>query len=354
VTLSAELPSTSAPASGTSVHALSRASVLLVGPGWLGGAIVDALLLAGANVWTMQRSPPQAVTQTDDVTGPDTPARGQRHDLVGDIQSAATDAVIMGQLPSRLDHVVLCIAPSRERGDTHESSYPAAARGALAVALATGACTLLYTSSTGVYGRTDGSVVTDDSPVEPTDVRQQALVDAERALLDSSASGADGTVPGIVVLRVAGLYGPGRDPARRFGDPAILADAGISWSNFAWRDDVASAVLHLLSDPRFHRGGHVFNCADGHPMQAREIAFALGVERSPDDTRATPESGAGTRSSRGAIRSNQRIMVDGLLAAGWRPAVPTVLHGLARLGHQLQRTDERDGNTRQAIEPVAS
>ena len=86
-------------------------TVLLVGPGWLGKVAAAQLAARGATVATLQRSVP--VSTTTGVTA-----------LTGDIadaargpeQLAALLTVVRSALPAAIDHLVVCIAPSRARG----------------------------------------------------------------------------------------------------------------------------------------------------------------------------------------------------------------------------------------------
>src|SRR5437588_65093 len=59
---------------------------------------------------------------------------------------------------------------------------------------------LIFTSSTSVYAQRDGSWVSEESPAEPLTERGKILRQAENNVLDH----------GGVVLRLAGIYGPGR------------------------------------------------------------------------------------------------------------------------------------------------
>jgi nucleoside-diphosphate-sugar epimerase len=236
---------------------------------------------------------------------------------------------VQSALPAPIDHLVVCIAPSRARGDDY-GVYPQAAAGAAALANALDIRSVLYVSSTGVYDRQDGSEVTEQSVITPRDARVQALYDAEQRIA-TVAHHADATVH---IVRAAGLYGPARDPVARFADPAFAA--GDVWCNFSWRDDVISAIAHLLQHDRAP-GVRIFNCADGTPLRSSDISATLtgrtmhapneraAIERAPIDRSAPVRSG----------RSNQRINVDALLATGWRPAAPTVYDGLRLLGHQV-------------------
>lgn len=297
----------------------SIGAVLLVGPGWLGHVVATRLAALGASVATLQRSAPVGVS-------PGVVA------LTGDIASAASGAeplmalqrVVQVALPAVIDHMVVCIAPSRARGDDY-GIYPHAADGAAVLARALQIRSVLYVSSTGVYDRHDGSEVTEHSLIEPHDARVQALYDAEQRI----ATIADDPRATVHIVRAAGLYGPQRDPAARLIDPAFAA--GDVWCNFAWRDDVATAITHLLLHDRAP-GVRVFNCADGTPLRSSVIALAL-THRAVDESPATAPADRSAPVRAG--RSNQRINVDALLATGWRPIAPTVYDGLRLLGHQV-------------------
>ncbi|MCC6242484.1 MAG: NAD-dependent epimerase/dehydratase family protein [Gemmatimonadaceae bacterium] len=283
--------------------------VLVVGAGWLGGPAAEALAAQGAQVWTLRREPP--LTPVDGVIS-----------LTGDIRDPSGDHAWRSALPSQLDAMVVCIAPSQHRGDNHQSTYPAALRSALALATQRECRSLIYTSSTGVYGRTDGGVSREDDTITLRDHRQQALREAEAALQHPDMA----TAVDRTILRVAGLYGPGRNPANRFRAGVPTGDADV-WCNFSWRDDVISAIAHLLQSEATPGRCRVFNCADGVPMRASTIARALGAEQ------AAAASVGGANAPSG--RSNQQILVDPLRALGWAPTMRTVFDGLRALGEQV-------------------
>ncbi|WP_396203454.1 NAD-dependent epimerase/dehydratase family protein [Gemmatimonas sp.] len=290
--------------------------VLVVGPGWLGSPVAVALAEAGHQVWTLSRS------------GSAAPAGCTA--VAGDIALAVTRegrASLLARLPHTIRHLVVCVAPSSSRGDSY-AIYPAAARGAAALAEALGVTSVVYVSSTGIYDRQDGSEVNEHTLIEPTNDRVQVLFDAERLMLAAATA-----CRAVHVLRAAGLYGPGRDPAARF---AAGATPSRIWCNFSWRDDVVSAIAHCLALPPSGAGA-VFNCTDNTPVRAGDIAQAL-TGRPADDTVTAGAAGAVAGPVR-AGRSNQRISSAALLNAGWRPEVPDVYAGLRRLGHALPGRD---------------
>lgn len=123
---------------------------------------------------------------------------------------------------------------------------------------------LLYMSTTGVYGDTRGQSVTEDSPVAPANDRSRRRVAAEVAARAWCAA----HDVRCVVLRVPGIYGPGRLPLERLrrGEPALLTeDAGPG--NRIHVDDLAAVCVAALER---HVHG-IFNVSDGNPASTTEF-----------------------------------------------------------------------------------
>jgi nucleoside-diphosphate-sugar epimerase len=123
---------------------------------------------------------------------------------------------------------------------------------------------LLYMSTTGVYGDTGGEVVTEDSPLLPANDRARRRVAAETAAQDWCA----GRGVRCVVLRVPGIYGPGRLPLDRLrrGEPALRPeDAGPG--NRIHVADLVTACAAALERPV----GGAFNVTDGNPASTTEF-----------------------------------------------------------------------------------
>jgi len=123
---------------------------------------------------------------------------------------------------------------------------------------------LLYMSTTGVYGDTGGATVTEASLVAPGNDRSRRRVAAEAITRDwCSARGVR-----WVILRVPGIYGPGRLPLERLrrGEPALRPeDAGPG--NRIHVDDLVTACVASLERPV----EGVFNVGDGNPATATEF-----------------------------------------------------------------------------------
>lgn len=271
------------------------ARIAVLGAGYIGMAVARACAEAGAAVWTVSRSPRAA-------SGGITP-------VVGDLASGVLPRGSLRGLPEALDAVVLAVAPGG--GTTYEDTYPPAARVAVALAQAGGARALVYTSSTGVYGGRDGVPVDESTPRAGEGPGNRALVAAEDILLGAGLSG-------VTVLRVAGIYGPGRDPRARFAQPGLLPLRGEYWVNFAHRDDIVTAITGCAG---YVGAPRVLNVADGAPETAAAIARWCAAARGIDPA-SLIFAGEGT-----PARSNQQVVNAALLATGWRPKYPSYREG---------------------------
>ncbi|MEM9690318.1 MAG: NAD-dependent epimerase/dehydratase family protein, partial [Pseudomonadota bacterium] len=81
---------------------------------------------------------------------------------------------------------------------------------------------IVYISTTGVYGNRDGECVLETDPVNPQTQRAGRRVAAETLLTDYAV--ANNTT--LVILRVPGIYGPGRIGLDRIraGEPILRDD----------------------------------------------------------------------------------------------------------------------------------
>ena len=117
----------------------------------------------------------------------------------------------------------------------------------------------VYMSTTGVYGDAGGQAVDEDSPAAARTDRGRARLDAESATRDwCMARG----VP-WVVLRVPGIYGPGRLPLERIrhGDP-VLPEAEAGPGNRIHVDDLVSVCVAAATAPAAR--DRVYNVGDGN------------------------------------------------------------------------------------------
>lgn len=128
----------------------------------------------------------------------------------------------------------------------------------------TGAPQLVYFSTTGVYGDADGAWVNEESPLAPGNDRSRRRLDAEEAV----AEWAKERSARHVILRVAGIYGPGRLPVSRLqqGHP-VLDPQQAGYSNRIHVDDLVRAAIAAAD----YGEDMICNVADGKPSSTAEI-----------------------------------------------------------------------------------
>lgn len=115
---------------------------------------------------------------------------------------------------------------------------------------------LIYVSTSGVYGDRQGAWVDETTPVQPATDRACRRVAAEQALRRwEKAHNAS-----VIVLRVPGIYGPGRLPLERIrrGVPVIAQDQAPA-SNRIHIDDLARICV---AAGQKGQAGDIFNVAD--------------------------------------------------------------------------------------------
>lgn len=155
---------------------------------------------------------------------------------------------------------------------------------------------ILYLSTTGVYGDCAGEWVDETRPVAPVAERAQRRWDGEQRLRawcrEHDCE--------LVVLRVAGIYGPGKLPLARLrrGEP-MVPEAAAPYTNRIHVDDLVQVCLAAMQ-----RGGdgEIYNVSDGTPGNMSDyfnrVADWAGLPRPPVVTLAE----AGDRLS-GGMRS---------------------------------------------------
>src|SRR5699024_5303039 len=134
---------------------------------------------------------------------------------------------------------------------------------------------MVYISTTGVYGDCGDELVTEERAVAPTTERARRRVDAEEQILAQHDH--------AVILRVPGIYGPGRLPIARIraAEP-VLADAAGGWSNRIHIDDLAAIAWQAGGQ---HWPHNIYNTTDGRPTRMSAyhdtLAELLGVPAPP-------------------------------------------------------------------------
>ncbi|MEM1043831.1 MAG: SDR family oxidoreductase [Bacteroidota bacterium] len=232
-------------------------TVSVLGCGWLGLPLAERLVQRGLTVRGSTTSPgkldrlaeagivPHRIAVTESVEGEDL-------------------AAFFGA-----DVLVVTVPPSKGG-----ASYPAVFRAIRSAAETHGTGWVVMMSSTSVYPNLDRVVTEADAGARdglPLRRAGAPILEAERVLQASEQFDA-------TVLRLAGLYGGDRHPARVLAGRTGIA-GGDAPVNLVHRDDAVGAALFVLE--RGVRGEAVNVCADEHPARQHlypAVARALGLD----------------------------------------------------------------------------
>jgi nucleoside-diphosphate-sugar epimerase len=136
---------------------------------------------------------------------------------------------------------------------------------------------IVLIGSTGVYGQTGGEWVDESSPAVPLHEAGAVALEAERLALRTAGERGQS----VVVLRCAGLYGPGRVIGRASLEQGLpIAGDPARFLNLIHNDDAAEAAIAALE-----RGkpGAVYLASDDRPVARREYyALAARLLNAPE------------------------------------------------------------------------
>ena len=278
--------------------------VLIVGCGYVGFPLGVELGRLGHAVFGLRRS----VSAENELK-----AAGIQP-LFGDVTRPET----LAGLPREFDWVVNCVAAGGG-AEEYRQVYLQGTRNLIEWLGPSPPKKFVYTSSTSVYGQTDGSQVKESSPTEPLAETAKVLLETEKLLL---AAAAERKFP-AVILRVAGIYGPDRGHwfKQFLKNEARMEGDGSRFLNMIHRDDLIGCIIAALKSGR---PGEIYNAADDEPVNQMHffqwLAQALDRPLPPSEPAAAalPRSGAprenpGENRKRGVTNkrvSNRRLKME--------------------------------------------
>ena len=189
---------------------------------------------------------------------------------------------------------------------------------------------IVYISTSGVYGDCQGRVVTEDTPVNPQTSRAKRRVDAERQLLEKSKE----LGFALVILRVTGIYGPGRLPlAQLKKGHQVLRPEDAPVTNRIHSLDLVRICLAAME-----RGedGDIFNVCDGQQSSMSDYFNAVAdfyrLPRPQQLSRAEAEQVMNPLTL-SFLKESRRMTPEKLLSKlGIALQYPTLKEGLAACG----------------------
>lgn len=183
--------------------------------------------------------------------------------------------------------------------------------------------TFIYFSTTGVYGDCGGARVDENSPLAPENDRARRRAHAETLVEDWAR------VRGCTaaILRIAGIYGPGRLPlAKRAAGEPVPEPADTGPGNRIHVDDLAAAAVAIADSGQ----GGAWNISDGNPLSTAEFsdlaATEAGLPRPRRVPLSSPEISSGMRSF---LRPSRQVDNRKLLSLqGFRLLYPDPADGI--------------------------
>ncbi len=273
------------------------AKVLIAGCGYVGSELAKQLLADGDEVWGLKRNP----------AGLPPGVRPVAADL--------TNLSSLAALPAPIDFLIYSAAADRSDEGAYRAAY---VRGpeTLVSAYPTPPTRTIYISSTSVYGECKGEEIDEKTAAIPARFNGRILLEGEKVFESQGWE--------TVVLRLGGIYGPGRDRLiREVRDGRAEMPAGRAFTNRIHRDDAAGAIRHLM---KVERPLPLYLGVDTDPADLGDvycwIAGRLGSGEPPPSPSRTANRNPGKR-----CRSTR------LVESGFRFRYPTFREGYESLLH---------------------
>jgi nucleoside-diphosphate-sugar epimerase len=296
------------------------------GTGYVGSAVLDALLRGGHKVTALVRDPEKAERVA---------LRGVKG-VVGELASprsyAAAAEACDGIIHTAYEYtkrgpevdrqaIENLLAIARRKGDSAERPF------------------FIYTSGVWVLGQT-ANPAAEDAPVDPAPNVTWRPVH-EKLVLDA---GTDGTVrtalirPGIVYGGSRGIIG---DMLKDAGNGLIrVVGTGKNHWPCVYDRDLADLYLRVATNPT---ASGIFHANDEGDERVNDIAEALAQNaKTPADIRHVPleEARAKMGEYADALALDQRVRSPRARALGWNPALRSVAGNVARLLEEFRNTRE--------------
>lgn len=249
--------------------------LIVFGCGYIGGAVAREALARGMTVTALTRNAATAAALHE----------SGAQVVMAELASAAWHGDVAGDA----EYVLNTVSAGGGGLEGYRRSYVDGMKSIVAWARARVAKgTVVYTSSTSVYPHGGGVVVDESAATDGAGERGTILREAESVLEEGWPR--EGRV---WVLRLAGIYGPGRRHLVEQVRSGEVAGRGEHRLNLVHRDDVCAAIWAAWAAHDV-RGG-VFNVADDGATAKAEVVAWLARRLGVKEPRFTGEPAVGRR-----------------------------------------------------------
>ena len=287
---------------------MTAARRLIIGCGYVGRRVAQKWIERGDTVSALTRSAEHARQLRELGVQP----------VLGDV----TDTATLANLPDA-ETVLYAVGFDRASGHALRDVSVGGLRNVLE-SVVSSAPRFIYVSSTSVYAQQAGEWVVETSPCEPATDNGCICLEAEGLVRQFFPKSDGPETSGGIILRLAGIYGPGRLIARlealKRGEP--LPGNPDAWLNLIHVDDAVAAIL--AATERGPTGETYLVCDDAPPTRRdyyARLAKLVGVP-APSMTMGSPNdaSSAGLNKRCSNRRLRAELCVDLLF--------PTIATGL--------------------------
>jgi nucleoside-diphosphate-sugar epimerase len=129
---------------------------------------------------------------------------------------------------------------------------------------------IIFISSTSVYSDSN-SVLTEISEISPQTASAKVIAEIEKSLLALPIQ--------VIILRLAGLFGPGRSPGRFFSGKTNIPN-GLAPVNMIHQEEVVSLINSLI-DSDSAKGIYI-GSTPSHPTKEEFYTLAAHIDKLPE------------------------------------------------------------------------
>ncbi len=186
--------------------------------------------------------------------------------------------------------IVICPAPDEATEEQYEEIYLKGIGNYLSAlkSLPTGRqarpSLIVYLSSTGVWQDQSGDFFDEATVPVPVSTKARILVEAEKQVLNSGLP--------VVILRLSGIYGPGRNRLQAFREKKWPSSAADRWMNVMHVDDIVEAVSVIFKNGK---EGEVYLGTDQEPFLTSTLVKWLSEKTGIQNTHSFECKTAGRR-----------------------------------------------------------
>lgn len=253
--------------------------VLIAGCGDVGALLATALLKDGHTVYGLKRDTSSLPIGV--------------HAVAADLLDPAT----LTNLPESIDWLVFMPTPAGRTQAAYEAIFIQGWKN-LWAGLKQHPSRSLVVSSTAVFGEDSGAIVNEETDPRPTGFNGKVLLEMEQLASRSTDK--------LVVVRISGIYGPGRERLIRLAasDGLEVQQEPPTFTNRIHMDDAAAALKHLLEIDDPHA---VYAATDDRPAPRYEVLSWLAAVQGCAPPRGLRDESAAS----GKRVSNQRLRDSG-------------------------------------------